>query len=65
MVIVGGQWGVNGGGGRGCEYLANKEGADIVGVKVGGEECPGGKCYRGGLRLSIGFLAHAGSVMIE
>ena len=43
----------------------NREGADVGGMRVGGEECPVGKCYRGGLRLSIGVLAHAGSVMIE
>ena len=39
-----------------------REGADVGGMKVGGEECLAGKCYGGG---SIGFLVHAGSVIIE
>ena len=45
--------------------MVNKEGADVAGVKVGGGKCPVGKCYRGGLRLSIEVLVDAGSVMIE
>ena len=60
MVIAGGEVGRDWWGGEGdCEEGVNREGADVGGVK-GGE-----KCYRGGLRMSIEILWHAGSVMIE
>ena len=61
MVIVGGV--------VGCEWWGEKGSCERVRRccrnEVGGAKCPVGKCYRAGLRLSIGFLAHACSVMIE
>ena len=59
-----GWWGVNGGVRSNCGMI-NRECADVVAMKSGGAKRPAGNCYRAGLRLSIGFLAHACSVMIE
>lgn len=55
---------MNGGVRRNCGMI-NRECADVVAMKSGGAKRPAGNCYRAGLRLSIGFLAHACSVMIE
>ena len=45
--------------------IRTRECVNVVGMKFGGAKRPEGKCYRAGWRLSIGFLAHACSVMIE
>ena len=45
--------------------IRTRECVNVVGMKFGGAKRPAGKCYRAGWRLSIGFLGHACSVMIE